>query len=62
MASPSAATHRSLLVLSSRTWNGALVDRLRRSLDRPVESITTPAHLTLAVVVAIDPQWIFVPH
>ena len=62
MASPSAAKHRPLLLLSSRPWNGALVDRLSQRLDRPVESITAPAQLTPAAVAAIDPQWIFVPH
>jgi methionyl-tRNA formyltransferase len=51
-----------LLLLSSRPWNSALADRLSRSLDRPVESITAPAQLTPVAVAAIDPQWIFVPH
>ena len=62
MASPSAAKHRPLLLLSSRPWNSGLAHRLRRSLDQPVESITAPAQLTPAAVAAIDPQWIFVPH
>ena len=62
MSSSTAAKHRPLLLLSSRPWNSGLADRLRRSLDRPVESITAFAQLTPAAVAAIDPQWIFVPH
>ena len=62
MASSSASKQRPLLLLSSRPWNSGLADRLRHSLDRPVESITAPAQLTPAIVAAIDPQWIFVPH
>ena len=37
-------------------WNSGLADRLRRSLDRPVESITAPAQLTPSAVAAIDPS------
>jgi methionyl-tRNA formyltransferase len=57
-----ASTLRPLLLLSSRPWNGALMDRLSRSLERPVERITALAQLTPKAVAAIDPQWIFVPH
>jgi len=53
---------RHLLLLSSRPWNSALVDRLSRRLDFSLESITTPAQLTPAAVAAINLQWIFVPH
>jgi len=62
MGSTAPPQQRPLLLLSSRPWNSALADRLSRRLDRPVESITAPAQLTPAVVTAIDPQWIFVPH
>jgi len=62
MDSTAPREQRPLLLLSSRPWNSALADRLSRRLDRPVESITAPAHLTPAAVAAIDPQWIFVPH
>jgi len=58
----SPSQQRPLLLLSSRPWNSALADRLSRRLDRPVEIISTPALLTAESVVAIDPQWIFVPH
>ena len=57
-----ASTHRPLLLLSGRPWNSALPDRLSRRLDRPVELITAPAQLTPEAVMAIDPEWIFVPH
>jgi len=57
-----ATLHRPLLLLSSRPWNGALADRLRQQLNRPVESINEPANLTSEAVAAINPQWIFVPH
>ena len=53
---------RPLLLLSSRPWNSDLPDRLSRRLDRPVQSITAPAQLTPEAVMAIDPEWIFVPH
>ena len=62
MTSSSHPQQRPLLLLSSRPWNSALADRLSRSLDRSVESISDPAQLTPLVVAAIDPQWIFVPH
>lgn len=53
---------RPLLLLSSRPWNSALADRLGRQLNLSIESITEPAKLTSEAVMAIDPQWIFVPH
>ena len=53
---------RPLMLLSSRPWNRALADRLSRRLNRTVENIAEPAKLTSEAVVAIDPQWIFVPH
>lgn len=53
---------RPLLLLTSRPWNSALAKRLSRRLDRAVESISAPTQLSPAVVTAIDPQWIFVPH
>ena len=51
-----------LLLLSSRSWDGALADRLSKRLDRPVEIITSPCHLTQKAIERINPQWIFVPH
>lgn len=62
MSYPSPPGQRPLLVLSSRSWNVALADRLSRRLDRPVEFISAPAQLTSEAVAVIDPQWIFVPH
>ncbi len=53
---------RPLLLISSRPWNGPLSGRLSQRLDRPVESISSPAQLTAEAVAAIDPEWIFVPH
>ena len=51
-----------LLLLSSRSWDGALAGRLSKRLDRPVEIITSPCHLTQKAIERINPQWIFVPH
>ena len=62
MCSNSSVHQRSLLLLSSRPWNGALAERLSQKLDCPVESITEPARLTSEVVESINPKWIFVPH
>ena len=62
MSPTSPLCRRPLLLLSSRPWNSALVDRLSRQLNRPVESITEPAKLTSKGVAEINPQWIFVPH
>jgi hypothetical protein len=56
MGNRSHSQPRPLLLLSSRPWNAALADRLSRSLDRPVESITAPTQLTREAVAAIDPQ------
>lgn len=56
------STHPSLLVLSSRPWNGNLIIRLRDRLNCPVESIISPSQLTPEAVASINPQWIFVPH
>ena len=47
MGSPSSSQQRALLLLSSRSWDSALADRLSRRLDRRVERITAPAQLTL---------------
>jgi methionyl-tRNA formyltransferase len=57
-----ASSPRPLLLLSSRPWNSSLADRLSRSLNRQVKTISSPTQLTEEVVAAIDPQWIFVPH
>ena len=62
MGQTSFLQQRPLLLLSRRPWNCALADRLSRSLDRSVESITAPFQLTPATVAAIDPRWIFVPY
>ena len=62
MGHTSLPQQRPLLLLSSCPWNDALVDRLSRSLDRPVERITAHVQLAPKAVAAIDPQWIFVPH
>ena len=58
----SSLNQRSLLLLSSRPWNSALADRLRRQLNCPVAIISEPSKLTSEAVAAIDPQWVFVPH
>jgi methionyl-tRNA formyltransferase len=55
-------TPRPLLVLSSRPWNAALAERLRASLERPVCTISQPDELRLESVLALEPEWIFVPH
>lgn len=55
-------THRPLLLLSSRPWNAALPERLRASLERHVDTISQPGELRLEKVLALDPEWIFVPH
>lgn len=54
--------HRPLLLLSNRSWNASLADRVASSLGCPVFIIKTPADLTVDAVAAIEPQWIFVPH
>jgi len=51
-----------LLLLSSRPWNAALAERLRAALQRPVHVISQPDELKLEAVLAVDPEWIFVPH
>ena len=51
-----------LLLLSSRSWDGALADRLSQRLDRPVKMINSPCDLTQKAIEQINPQWIFVPH
>lgn len=56
------AFSRPLLLLSSRPWNEGLADRLSVVLERPVYTILKPAELQLEAVVALDPEWIFVPH
>ncbi|MDA7434763.1 hypothetical protein N8537_00310 [Synechococcus sp. AH-601-J22] len=53
---------RPLVLLSSKPWNSALADRLSRQLNRPVKTIAEPSELTSETLVAIDPEWIFVPH
>jgi methionyl-tRNA formyltransferase len=62
MGQASPSQQRPLLLLSSRPWNKALADRLSGRLGRPVQSINSPKQFTPAEVVALDPQWIFVPH
>lgn len=62
MAQTSTKTDRPLLVLSSRPWNNDLASRISQRFDLRVENITTQEQLTLPIVMAIDPQWIFVPH
>ncbi len=52
----------SLLLVTSRPWNIALVERLRRQLARHVEIITEPDELNFERVSTVNPQWIFVPH
>jgi methionyl-tRNA formyltransferase len=55
-------TMRPLLLLSSRPWNASLAERLRASLQRPVHAISQPRELRLEALLALDPEWIFVPH
>jgi methionyl-tRNA formyltransferase len=55
-------TQRPLLLLSSRPWNASLDERLRASLELPVHTISQPGELRLESVLALDPEWIFVPH
>ena len=55
-------TKHPLLLLSSRPWNAALAERLRAALQRPVHVISQPGELKLEAVLAVDPEWIFVPH
>jgi methionyl-tRNA formyltransferase len=55
-------TARPLLVLSGRPWNAALAVRLRASLERPVRTMSQPDELRLEPVLALNPEWIFVPH
>ena len=55
-------TQRPLLLLSSRPWNASLAERLRASFQRPVHAISQPGELQLGTVLALDPEWIFVPH
>ena len=62
MVNTSLHEQRPLLLLSSQPWNNALADRLSLRLDRRVENISAPAQLTPEAVMAIDPEWIFVPH
>ena len=62
MGTISPLEQRTLLLLSNRTWNSGLADRLSRQLNCSVEIITEPSKLTPEAVAAIDPQWIFVPH
>ena len=51
-----------ILVLSSRPWNSDLSERLRQRLAREIIQITSPSQLNLESIIAIDPEWIFVPH
>lgn len=53
---------RPLLLLSSRPWNAALGDRLRASLERPIHTISQPEELRVESLLALGPEWIFVPH
>jgi len=53
---------RPLLLLSSRPWNAALAEQLRASLEQPVHAISQPAELRVESLLALDPEWIFVPH
>ena len=51
-----------IVLLSSRPWNSALVDRLGRLLNRRVEMINSPCNFKQETIEKINPQWIFVPH
>jgi methionyl-tRNA formyltransferase len=55
-------TQHPLLLLSNRPWNASLAERLRASLQRPVHAIIHPSELRLDALLALDPEWIFVPH
>ena len=55
-------TQRPLLLLSSRPWNAGLAERLRVSVERPVRLISQADKLSLETVLALNPEWIFVPH
>ena len=56
------ANQRPLLLLSRRPWNAELATRLTTALERPVQTISKAGELQLESVLAVDPEWIFVPH
>ena len=51
-----------LLIVSSRSWNNKLADRLGRRLNRRIELIAAKRELSPEAVEEINPAWIFVPH
>jgi methionyl-tRNA formyltransferase len=55
-------SQRPLLLLSCRPWNAELATRLTTTLKRPVQTISKPEELQFEAVLALDPEWIFVPH
>jgi methionyl-tRNA formyltransferase len=56
------STERPLLLLSSRPWNAELAERITSALERPIHTISKAEELQLESILALDPEWIFVPH